>query len=543
MPLVDNLVEGFASAAGATDTVNAFEKKKAQKTQLSDQERQSNLDLYNQALDKITTSIGQIDPAKRTPDNPQWSSLNDALHKTISARTALFHPEYGPGAMSKLAEMLHLEKPGEKAQAAPGISPADALSAGASDPEAAKRDATLAWAQKHGVTGDALQELTEKILGVPASTWSVPSGDKPFQSTADGKWYRKVFDKQTGTFRDEPMGEGYQPPTTEKLRETLEPDKNSPTGYSKVSYDLETGNEKSRQLNALPPRGLISSESTTTDPFGVSSTTVRKPILPGTASGPAGSAGIPQNAGEARKAASPTNAPRAGAQGVPKNAGEARSMVSKPAQLDAQGHIPSTAKVNPQLREAANQLMDGMDLEKMPIPQRDREAAAQLARQYGWKGQGLFNPKEQLLLRESSTFLKKMLNDPGELAIYDLPTEKKAMLIPLLNDPDKEGIFANVGSLIASNAISQKEADALAAYRQLVGTVAGLSQLTKGGRATEAQIQRLKQELPNIMQTKNSTDAKARLGRLLSEIDIATQKGQFTDGTQDVSDDDFIKKF
>ncbi len=170
-----------------------------------------------------------------------------------------------------------------------------------------------------------------------------------------------------------------------------------------------------------------------------------------------------------------------------------------------------------------------MDIDKLPIPQRDRAAAAQLARQYGWKGQGLFNPKEQLLIREASTFLKKMRNDPKELAIFDLPASRKAIMIPLLTDPDKEGMFSKLGGLLASKEITQQEADALAAYRQLVGTISGLSQLTKGGRATEAQIQRLKQELPNLMQTKNSADAKSRLDRLLQEIDVATEKGAFTE--------------
>ena len=118
MPLLENLVEGVSRAAGATGAVSDIEKRKADRTKLSEEERHANLNTYNDALDKITTSIGQIDPAKRNFQNPDWVKLNDALHKTISARTALFHPQYGPSAMGKLAELLKLKKPGPVPQTA-----------------------------------------------------------------------------------------------------------------------------------------------------------------------------------------------------------------------------------------------------------------------------------------------------------------------------------------------------------------------------------------------------------------------------------------
>ena len=45
---------------------------------------------------------------------------------------------------------------------------------------------------------------------------------------------------------------------------------------------------------------------------------------------------------------------------------------------DDQGHIPSDAKVNPHLKEAANQLLDGVDIKELGIPTRDKAAAEAL---------------------------------------------------------------------------------------------------------------------------------------------------------------------
>jgi hypothetical protein len=56
--------------------------------------------------------------------------------------------------------------------------------------------------------------------------------------------------------------------------------------------------------------------------------------------------------------------------------------------------------------EAANQLLDGQDLNK--LPQKVREPAARMARQYGWE-QGKFTPREQSQLRTASTFINEAL--------------------------------------------------------------------------------------------------------------------------------------
>lgn len=135
MPFLENLAEGLASAAGAEGAVDRIEKRKDQRKQLSDEERHSNLDVYNQALDKLTTHIGQIDPEKRNFQNPEWVKLNDALHQTISARTALFHPEHGPSAMGKLAEMLRIKKPVARTPGEAKAGMADVLSASVPAPE------------------------------------------------------------------------------------------------------------------------------------------------------------------------------------------------------------------------------------------------------------------------------------------------------------------------------------------------------------------------------------------------------------------------
>jgi hypothetical protein len=66
------------------------------------------------------------------------------------------------------------------------------------------------------------------------------------------------------------------------VREALEPDPQSPTGYSKVSYDPVTGQELSRQQNVQPPASSIGSNRSTTDPVsGLTTTSTTRKVLPG----------------------------------------------------------------------------------------------------------------------------------------------------------------------------------------------------------------------------------------------------------------------
>lgn len=304
-----------------------------------------------------------------------------------------------------------------------------------------------------------------------------------------------------------------------------EPDPQSPTGYAWVTRDVVTGEEASREANALPPRSLVPSETDTTsrDPFGNVSTTrsKRTPLVAGEApqtgvqgaTGPAGT-GKPGGPGKAATSAgSPqSGGPRSGLPGNPKI----------PHALDADGHIPSGV-ANPQVTEAANQLLDGTDKDKLPM--KAREPAAALARSFGWE-QGKFTPKEQVMLREATTFLQKAVSDPS-LAALDAPLSDRLQLGQVLANPDREGLLGRGLSTLSATNMDPTQAAFVQMYNQLVGTISGLAQLVRSGRATEATIERLKAELPNPVTTKNSADGRKRLQRLLEEIDVAMKKGAF----------------
>jgi hypothetical protein len=194
--------------------------------------------------------------------------------------------------------------------------------------------------------------------------------------------------------------------------------------------------------------------------------------------------------------------------------------------LDANGHIPTNAPYNGQLISAANQLIDGMDISKLPLPAKDKEAAAELAAKYGYGGQGLFNPQQKLQIKEASTFLNRAINSPA-LAVLDSRISRDKIIAALNNS---EGHAGWTDSFIARNFnLNPREAEFLRMYRQLTGTISGLASLTRPGRPTEAGIKRLMVELPNPNESHSASDAKARLQRLIDEINIATNKGTADD--------------
>ena len=315
-------------------------------------------------------------------------------------------------------------------------------------------------------------------------------------------------------------------------------------GWSQVSYDPTTGLVSAIMPGATPPRSLLPTKrtSTTTDPFGVTSTTssLSQPVYRSEVDLQIG-APIPASAmeaisaspsidempsPEAPKGAAPAPPPAAAPPAAaPKTSrGPAPKKTEAPA-LDAQGHIPETAGVNPGLRNAANQLLDGMDLQKLSLPQRDKEAAANLAAQYGWK-QGLFTPKEQIQLREAETFLKEGLNSPSLDVLNNGASRQK--LVNVLRAAENQAGFLS-RTFATAVPLTQKESDFLSFYRQLLGTVQGLSSLTRSGRATEAGIKRLMSELPNPQEVHSAADGKKRIQRLLNELSVAQQKGYLSD--------------
>jgi len=71
----------------------------------------------------------------------------------------------------------------------------------------------LDWAKRHGIEGEALDELTQHLAGVPTlkSKLKPLAGSKPYKGN-DGRYYQSMQDQQTGQIEAEAMPEGYTPP-------------------------------------------------------------------------------------------------------------------------------------------------------------------------------------------------------------------------------------------------------------------------------------------------------------------------------------------
>ena len=251
----------------------------------------------------------------------------------------------------------------------------------------------------------------------------------------------------------------------------------------------------------------------TTDPAtGQTTTSTSKPNTPGVAgrgSSPSAPPKMSDTAPAEKSSASPSSKSAATTGELPK--------------LDGQGHIPNNyIGSTPQVIEGANQLLDGTDKDKLPA--KTRELSSALARRYGWE-QGKFTPKEQLMLREATTFLNEAATNPS-MSVLD-STGSKLKLGQVLASSHDQGFIGRTASTLAASNMTEQEGEFVRMYNQLVGTISGLSQLVRSGRATEAQIDRLKNELPNVLNAKDAADGRKRIQRILKEVDIAMKKGTF----------------
>ena len=180
--------------------------------------------------------------------------------------------------------------------------------------------------------------------------------------------------------------------------------------------------------------------------------------------------------------------------------------------LDQDGHIPEGVG-NALARQYANNLLDGQDSKDIPNP-RARAAAEALASQYGWN-RGAFTPKEKIQFQVATDFLHQLKDSPS-LSVLDSYVSREK-IARAMKAPD----HMNLLDRIAAYNLTDKEADFLKLFNAARGTVAGLSQITRSGRATNSQVQTIANELPNVFQSSSSKDAKSRVDQLLKEADIA----------------------
>jgi hypothetical protein len=371
-------------------------------------------------------------------------------------------------------------------------------------------------------------EAPQKMFAQHSGQWETIYGTK------DGAPYAYRFSKALGQAVDldgTPIDagdlEGFVP--TQKassLKETIVPDPESPTGYSKIAYDPSSGVEKSRQKNVVPPRGFIPTLSVTTDQFNNRIVTQRTPQLPGTGNVPS----------QAAPSAAPTpTAPPQGAPpaqsrpfappqlGRPKPQAPAQTPARPQAQsptLDEQGHIPIRPGMNPQVVEFANRLLEGADTKD--LPSKAQANAEALARQYGWQGQGAMTPKDKILINEAGAKLQQLFNS-NSLAVLDRGVASRMKIAQALKSADKQSIVGTGLTALATTNLDPQEQEFIRLYNAAVGTIAGLGPITRGNRQTEANIHRLMAEMPNVLQSASSADAKQRIQQLLQEIEVAQQ--------------------
>lgn len=477
-----------------------------------------------------------------------------------------FNAQTGMEARSPLralGEKMHLVKPQQQPQTAGEMmkglrditqkydAAAPGIATGEKDLETATalhgREQEMQWVgqelKKLGTSDERIREIQEEIAsGVKPTKATSLLGTKgsdfwkslPAYAASIGK------DVESLTWDDIQQAEREAAISRRAAKEHLVPDPQSSTGWAAEGVDGD-GNVLYHVQNVSPQRGMQTRETITTDPFGVTSTTVSKPVLPGVKT-PGGAPGRPTAPQPSVRQAAPKPSAAAPTPGQQirdlkgKTAAPTAAVPQAPApfQVDSEGHIPASANLNPQLREAANNLLDGMAVKDLQVPPRDKTAAQNLARQYGWAGQGMFTPRDRLLVRESQGILTQFAKDPS-LAVLD-NTTSRLRIQQVLQSPDKRGWIGQTIQALTAQGLTPQEAQFVTLYNQAVGRISGLSQLVRSGRATEAQIERLKLELPNPATTSGSVHARQKFKQIQNEIDIALQKGQFQAAGNSVDD-------
>lgn len=522
------------------------------------------------------------------------SKLGNVAHPATPSKPPA--PSWGQAQVLK-QRVASMQRAQQEAQLLASGTPLSPQQQAMSDYEASKAvqqkkiEDTLVTAKKLGFSDEEMTELKRQMLNLkPAAFKPLTGAAGQPQLGPDGKTFVQYGSDADGNVVARPVGAGYKP-NTKAIRGTV--------------IKTKDGKWYQTWIDPLHPSKIIgvqpftpgrqytgsTSSSSTTDPFGLTTSSSRSTTpsnqpavdmdmtgiqqLPENYDGeelpenptPAAQAPLSAPSGSPNKSAVPTAAPpasvahtRAGVPQAqsPKTAAtptQLKSQVPAPPiaspsaprgtlPLDSTGHIPTDAPYNKQIVGAANDLLDGKDLDKLPIPLKAKEAAETLARAYGWGGQGMFAPQQKLQIREASTFLNEAMNNPSMSVLDSWPSRQK--LIAVIHNA--EGDPGYIDSFLARNTnLNPKEAEFLRMFRQLTGTISGLASLTRPGRPTEAGIKRLMAELPNPNESHSAADGKERLKRLIKEIEIATQKGNadnlFSSSTSDDSNGSALDQF
>lgn len=428
-------------------------------------------------------------------------------------------------------------------------------------------NASLKLAEKLGITGPALDEFKQQLAGLKNVTPKPLTGAAGQPYVGPDGLYRQAVSNPDGTVGFRQMPPDWKP-NTKAIRGTLRNIKG--IGFIQTWLDPYNPNKIVGYQKVTPGRQYTgtTSSSSSTDPFGLTTSSSRSTMPVGSAPEDMDLSGLrelPENfngeeapdsspsptgqssAGATPPSGSPTSAPPPSVSkpatgsaspihpkgGVTPSQFKGRVPSPPPAAanptagslpLDTGGHIPANAPYNASLIGAANQLLDGMDITKLTIPQKAKEAASNLARAYGWGGQGMFSPREALQLKEGASFLNLMANSPS-LKVLDNGFFSNLPITGASTDPTKEGFFGRIGANLASRAQSDEQQKFMDLYRQLDAMAIGLRALVQSGRGTQKQTDLLISELPNPINTPNSKDAKRRLALVQKELEIAAKTG------------------
>lgn len=429
----------------------------------------------------------------------------------------------------------------------------------------AKIESTLKIAKNLGLSDTAMDELKQQLVGIKNFAPKALTGEagRPYQG-ADGLYHQAIV-LPDGTPSSRLMPPDWKP-NTKAVRGTLV---NSKTlGWIQTWVDPYNPSKVIGYQKVTPGRQYTgtTSSSSSIDPFGLTTSTSRSTMPTGSApvdfdvsgmtelpsnfngeEAPSPSSSEQSPNGSPNKSPTPTSAPPASVThpttsanrgvhaGIGATPAHLRSQIpftppaaaiSQGAQgklaLDSTGHIPTNAPYNKMLVEAANQIIDGADINK--IPQKIREAAAGLARAYGWGGQGMFTPREALQLKEGASFLNLMANSPT-LKVLDNGFFSNIPMTGSSNDPAKEGFFGKLLTNFAARQQTPEQQKFMDLYRQLDAMAIGLRALVQTGRGTQKQTDLLISELPNPYNTPSSADAKRRLSLVQKELEIAAKTG------------------
>ena len=362
------------------------------------------------------------------------------------------------------------------------------------------------------------------------------------------------------------------PKQTKAVSGGLVKSKQSPTGWAKTFVDPFNPSKIVGWTPITPSKYYqeVASTSVSTDPFGLTTTTKRTtaPVdqketdlskfmqldesgnLPSGQTQPtAGQTVAPQAASPAVASQPVAKGPGAPSPAIGTKPGQRRTEKQKTgtaaiagtksqklkqiaaqarsgSQLDASGHIPSTEKANSMLVSAANQLIDGMDISKLALPQKDRQAAAELAAKYGWR-QGMFTPREMQQVSQSSNLINSLRNNKSVMSVFDEGTIKRAIISSAIYSRPEGGIRSNLAQVLINKGLNGKEVEFVEDMRNLIGRIQGLAQLTRGsGRPVEASVERMMAELPNVLLAKNQKEAQHAFDLIQDEINIAMKGGK-----------------